>query len=339
MAAESETHSGPLRESQRSGPYASAIRWMENLSEAQFAYLLLTPALLLLAVIAVWPLLSTFRMSLFADDLAAAGQVGSFVGVENYVGLLTGEKNALMPSPFIPTELSVDAFFNSALTVTLIFTVAGVFFETIIGFGQALVLDQDFAGRRWVRVAIIIPWAVPIVVQGMIFFLMFQPGIGFLIGGEQNPTILQTLGPFSFSPFANTIDSTLIVIVADIWKTSAFMALLILAGLQSIDRNLYEVARVAGASPWQRFKYITAPLILPTILVAMLFRTIQAMRVYGIIETVSGCSTVPSLSCLVISTFNNNLIATSATVAFVTAGIIGLVVTVYIIGYAREDMA
>ncbi|WP_369684452.1 carbohydrate ABC transporter permease [Haloarchaeobius sp. HME9146] len=312
---------------------------MENLSEAQFAYLLLTPALLLLAAIAVWPLLSTFRMSLFADNLIAAGQVGDFVGIKNYTQLLTGKKNALMPSPFIPTSLSVDALFNSALTVTLIFTITSVVFETIIGFGQALVLDQDFKGRRWVRVAIIIPWAVPIVVQGMIFFLMFQPGIGFLIGSEEAPTILQTLGPFSFSPFANTIDSTLIVIVADIWKTSAFMALLILAGLQSIDRNLYEVARVAGASPWQRFKYITFPLILPTILVAMLFRTIQAMRVYGIIETVSGCSTVPSLSCLVISTFNNNLIATSATVAFVTAGIIGLVVTVYIIGYAREDMA
>ncbi len=337
MAAEPETQSGPLRESQRSGPYATAIRWMENLSEAQFAYLLLTPALLLLAAIAVWPLLSTFRMSLFADNLT--GRLGDFVAIQNYIALLTGEKNALMPSPFIPTELSVDAMFNSALTVTLIFTIVSVVFETIIGFGQALVLDQDFKGRRWVRVAIIIPWAVPIVVQGMIFFLMFQPGIGFLIGGEEAPTILQTLGPFSFAPFSSTIDSTLIVIVADIWKTSAFMALLILAGLQSIDRNLYEVARVAGASPWQRFKYITFPLILPTILVAMLFRTIQAMRVYGIIETVSGCSTVPSLSCLVISTFNNNLIATSATVAFVTAGIIGLVVTVYIIGYAREDMA
>ncbi|WP_435362301.1 carbohydrate ABC transporter permease [Haloarchaeobius sp. DFWS5] len=310
---------------------------MENLSEAQFAYLLLTPALLLLGAIALWPLLSTFRMSLFADNLT--GRLGGFVGIENYVQLLTGQKNALMPSPFIPTELSVSAFFNSALTVTLIFTVVGVFFETIIGFGQALVLNQDFRGRRWARLAIIIPWAVPIVVQGMIFYLMFQPGTGFLIGDEGSRTILQTLGPFGPAPFSNTIDSTIIIIVADIWKTSAFMALLILAGLQSVDRNLYDVARVSGASPWQRFKYITLPLVLPTVLVAMLFRTIQAMRVYGVIETVSGCETVPSLSCLVVTSFDNNLFATSATVAFTTAAIIAIFVSVYIIGFAREEMA
>jgi multiple sugar transport system permease protein len=337
MATDQETQSGALGTRRSSGPYAAVVRWMENLSEAQFAYLLLTPALVLLAAIALWPLLSTFRMSLFADNLA--GRLGGFVGVENYVALLTGQKNALMPANFVPTEFTVNAFFSSALTVTLIFTVVSVFFETIFGFGQALVLNQDFFGRRWARLAIIIPWAVPIVVQGMIFFLMFQPGTGFLIGGENSQTFLQTVGPFSLAPFSNTIDSTLIIIVADIWKTTAFMALLILAGLQSIDRNLYDVARVSGASPWQRFKYITLPMVLPTVFVAMLFRTIQAMRVYGVIETVSGCETVPSLSCLVIRTFDNNLFATSATVAFTTAAIIGIFVSVYIVGYAREEMA
>jgi len=337
MATDQQTSSRPLGKRAASGPYARVVRWMENLTEAQFAYVLLTPALVLLASIALWPLLSTFRMSLFADSLT--GRLGGFVSVENYVALVSGQKNALMPANFVPTSLTVNALFESALTVTLIFTVVSVFFETIFGFAQALVLNQDFYGRRWARLAIIIPWAVPIVVQGMIFFLLFQPGTGFLIGTEGAETVLQTHGPFGLSPFSSSFESTLIIIVADIWKTTAFMALLILAGLQSIDRNLYEVARVSGASPWQRFKYITLPLVLPTVFVAMLFRTIQAMRVYGVIETVSGCETVPSLSCLVIRSFNNNLFATSATVAFTTAAIIGVFVSVYIVGYAREELA
>ncbi len=322
----------------RSGTYVSFVRWMENLTETQFAYFLLTPALLLLGVVAFWPLLSTFRLSLFADAITGGATVGNFVAFENYVAVLTGERNALMPAPFVPETLTPGALFTSALTVTLIFTVVSVLFETLIGFGQALVLNQDFTGRRWVRVAIIIPWAIPIVVQGMIFYLFFAPDVGLFVG--DSPLSLQGLGILSSSPLQNAQDSTLIVIVADIWKTTAFMALLILAGLQSVNRDLYDVAKVAGASPWQRFKMITFPIVFPTVLVAMLFRTIQAMRVYGIIEATNvGCNTLPSLSCLVVTSFfgGTRLVGTAATVAFLTAAIIGVVVSVYIVFYAREE--
>ncbi|SDM43321.1 multiple sugar transport system permease protein [Halogranum gelatinilyticum] len=336
MATEQESQ-GALRDSSRSGPYVTAIRWMESLSETQFAYFLLTPAILLLLVIAVYPLLSTFRMSLFADALSGAAPLGEFVGITNYVELITNQKSYALPAPFLPTSLSVEGLMSSALGVTLVFTLVSVFFETIIGFVQALILDQDFRGRRWVRVAIIIPWAVPIVIQGMIFYLLFQPGIGFLVGTSQNPSILNSLGIIGTTPLVNTIDSTLIITVADVWKTTAFMALLILAGLQSIDRSLYDVARVSGASKLQQFKMITLPLILPTILVAMLFRTIAAMRVYGIIETTTGCQTVPSLSCLVVSSFSQRAWGTAATVAFVTAAIIGIVVSVYIVKFADAE--
>lgn len=335
MSTEQQTSDVPPRE--RSGAYVNTVRWMENLSETQYAYLLLSPALLLLGVIAFWPLLSTFRLSLFADSIGAAS-VGGFVGIENYVAIITGERSALLPSPFLPQGLTVNAMFNSALAVTLVFTIISVSFETVIGFVQALVLDQEFSGRRWVRVAIILPWAIPIVVQGMIFFLMFQPNIGFLVGTAENPALLNQLGLLTTTPLANAQDATMIIIVADIWKTTAFMALLILAGMQSIDRSLFDVAKVAGASPWQRFKYITLPIILPTVLVAMLFRTIQAMRIYGLIETVAGCTTVPSLSCLVVTTFSNRMLGSSATIAFVTAAIIGIVVSVYIVGYARGNL-
>jgi multiple sugar transport system permease protein len=307
-----------------SGPTAVVTRWMENLSDTAFAYLLLTPVLLLLGAFAVWPLVRTFTMSLHADALYGADQLGQFVGLQNYVALLTGDIDAQLTRPFF----DLTQPFKSALTVTFIFTIVSVGLETLIGFGQALVLDQDFRGRRWVRVAIILPWAVPIVIQGMIFFLLFQPTVGFLV----EP--LQAIGLFSATPTANSVDSMAIVIVADVWKTSAFMALLILAGLQSIDRNLYDVARVSGASLWQRFRLITLPIVLPTVLVAMLFRTIAAMRVYGLIETVSSCSNVPSLSCLVVSAFGGRQYGTAAAIAFVTAAIIAAFVMVYIVSYA-----
>ncbi|SFK84474.1 multiple sugar transport system permease protein [Halogranum rubrum] len=336
MATEQESQ-GAIRDSSRSGPYVTAVRWMENLSETAFAYFLLAPALLLLLVIAIYPLVTTFGMSLFADAISGSASLGEFVGIQNYVELLTNQKSYALPAPFLPTSLTVGGIVSSALGVTLIFTIVSVFFETIIGFAQALVLDQDFRGRRWIRVAIIIPWAVPIVIQGMIFFLLFQPGIGFLVGTSQNPSLLNQLGIIGTTPLVNTIDSLLIITVADVWKTTAFMALLILAGMQSIDRSLYDVARVSGASPWQQFKLITFPLILPTIMVAMLFRTIAAMRVYGIIETTTGCQTVPSLSCLVVSSFSSRTYGTAATVAFVTAAIIGVVVSIYIVKFADAE--
>ncbi|WP_420182727.1 carbohydrate ABC transporter permease [Haloarcula sp. KBTZ06] len=308
------------RESRRSGALVSVMRWMENLSDTQYAYLLLVPVFVLLGIVALYPLLRTFELSLFA--LSADFSSTTFVGAGNYVELFTGEKNRYLPggTTFLPEGVGTSALLNSALVVTIIFAVVSVLFETLIGLGQALILDQDFYGRRWIRAAIIIPWAVPIVIQGMIFFLMFNSNVGFLTPPLADLGLLAPTNTLN-----DTASATFIIIVADIWKTSAFMALLILAGLQSIDRGLYDVAKVAGATKWQQFKLITFPLILPTIGVAVLFRSVQAMRVYGIIDTVSSCTVVPSLSCMVVATFTTRE-GTSAAIAFVTAAIIGTVV-------------
>ncbi|ELY44095.1 carbohydrate ABC transporter permease [Natronorubrum bangense] len=310
----------------------AVVNWMENLSEAAYAYLLLLPATALLALIAFYPLVMTFIMSLQEDRTRGLEPLGGFVGIENYVNILTG--NARLARQFMDVTMSASFPFiefgvpilQQALFVTLGFAVISVFFETLIGFGQAYVLDQDFRGRRWVRVAIILPWAVPIVIQGMIFFLLFQPEVGF--GSD----FMQWLGVFGADPLADSQDSFIIVLVADIWKSAAFMALLILAGLQSVDRSLYDVARVAGASPLQRFKMITLPLVLPALLVAMLFRTMDAMRVYGLIESTAGCTTVPSLTCLVVEAMfgGTRIYATAAAVAFMTALVIGLIISVYV---------
>jgi len=302
----------------------SPAYWVESLTEEQYAYLMLVPAFALVGMFAVWPLFDTFVMSLHADSLTGGGYVGEFVGVENYVALLTGRLDAILGAPFV----SLQQPLQSALIVTLVYALVSVTLELLIGFGQALVLDQEFRGRRWLRVAVLIPWAVPIAIQGMIFYLMFLPDVGFATD------IMQAFGLFSSTPFINTIDSLTIIIVADVWKTSAFIALIVLAGLQSIDRNLYRVAKVSGASTWQQFRMITLPLVFPVLIVALLFRTIQAMRVFGIVQTVSSCSTVPTLSCLVVSTFQSGRFATAAAVAFVTAVVVGLVALVYIVQYA-----
>ncbi|PSQ66091.1 MAG: ABC transporter permease [Halobacteriales archaeon SW_9_67_24] len=324
MATEEQTESGVQRSS---GVYAGIIRWVENLDDSRFAYLLLAPAFLLLAVIVFWPLLRTFVISLQADSLSGATAYGEFVGLDNYIALLTGQLDGVaLPSPFF----NLSQPFQSALIVTVIFTVVSVVFETLLGFGQALVLDQDFRGRRWVRVAIIIPWAIPIVIQGMIFYLIFQPGIGFGVD------IVQAIG-FSGTPLTDSAEALAIITLADVWKTTAFMALLILAGLQSVDRSLYDVAKVSGASKWQQFRMITLPIVLPTVLVAMLFRTLGAARIYGLIEATAGCTTVPSLSCLVVTTFSTRRYGTATAVAFVTAALIGIAAIFYVVLFARSE--
>lgn len=321
------------------GRLAPVVDWMENLSEAAYAYLLLIPAFALLALVAFYPLAATFRMSLLADQTRGYEPLGEFVGLSNYVDILTGDVRLArqfldiqFTGSFPFFELGVG-FFQQALFVTLAFALLNVVFTTVIGFGQALVLDKDFRGRRWVRVAIILPWAVPIVIQGMIFYLMFQPTVGFGVD------LMNAFGLFSSTPLANSQDSFFIVLIADVWKTSAFMALLILAGLQSVDRSLYDVARVSGASTWQRFKLITFPLVLPALLVAMLFRTMEAMRIYGLIESTAGCTTVPSMTCMVVEAMfgGTRIYGTAAAVAFMTAAIIGVLISIYIVKFRDTE--
>ena len=305
------------------------LNWLETRSEEVFAYVLLAPAFALLAVVAFFPLIRTFQFSLLSDQVSDPSPLGGFAGAENYVDLLTG--TALLPQQFLDPTFETPLL-QQALFVTLLFAILSVLFETLVGFGQALVIDQDFYGRRWVRVAIIIPYAIPIVIQAMIFFLIFNPTIGF--GTE----FMQWLGVFGDNPLANSSDSFVIVLVADIWKTSAFMALLILAGLQSVDRGLYDVARVSGASKWQQFKHITLPLVAPALLVAMLFRTMDAMRIYGLVDATAGCQTVPSMSCLVITALRGTRRwATASAVAFLTAVVIGVLVAVYLFALRNRE--
>jgi multiple sugar transport system permease protein len=159
-------------------------------------------------------------------------------------------------------ELLQDKNALSSLINTLIFVFTTTFFEIIFGLVIALVINKHFRGRGIVRAAILVPWAIPTVVSSQMWRFMFNDKYGLL--------------NYPAMAFAA-------IIAADVWKTSSFAGLLILAGLQLIPDDLYEAARIDGASSWQQFRKITLPLIKPALLIALLFRTMDAFRVFDLV--------------------------------------------------------
>jgi trehalose/maltose transport system permease protein len=223
--------------------------------ERRTAYYMVLPSLLIIVVIAFFPILYGIVLSLTDSTVAA---FGSFVGLENYV------------------EMFQDPDFRVSLTNTVIFTVVSVALEFIIGLGIALAVNRAFRGRGLVRAAILVPWAFPTVISAVMWRLMFQPGIGIF------QYVAETIGIIGRPVLS---DPTLLLIAAiliDVWKTTPFMALLLLAGLQVIPGDVYEAARVDGATVMQRFFRITLPLLKGAILVAVLFRTLDSYRVYDL---------------------------------------------------------
>jgi trehalose/maltose transport system permease protein len=239
--------------------------------ERRTAYYMVLPSLLIIVVIAFFPILYGIVLSL-TDSTAAA--FGSFIGVENYV------------------EMFQDPDFLEGLSNTLIFTVVSVTLEFILGLGIALAINRAFRGRGLVRAAILVPWAFPTVISAVMWRLMFQDRIGII------QYVANAIGIVS-EPILS--DRTLLLIAAilvDVWKTTPFMALLLLAGLQTIPGDVYEAARVDGANVMQRFFQITMPLLKGAILVAVLFRTLDSYRVYDLFWAM-GARELQSLSTFV----------------------------------------
>ncbi|MHA2787949.1 carbohydrate ABC transporter permease [Corynebacterium sp. S7] len=243
--------------------------------QARSALLLLSPALIVLAVVIGYPVLRAIYLSFQADrhlDPATGLFVeGGFAGIQHYLYWLNqrcmGANGVATTCP--PGVLSTD--FWPALTNTVGFTIATVTLETILGMIMALIMAGNYKGRGLVRAAVLIPWAIPTAVTAKLWQFMFAPqGIVNSILGTD---IMWTTDPWA-ARFA--------VIIADVWKTAPFMALLILAGLQMIPKETYEAARVDGASRWQQFWLITLPLVRPALMVAVLFRTLDALRMYDL---------------------------------------------------------
>lgn len=242
---------------------------------ARAAWLLVAPTLVLLAGVAGWPLLRTLLYS-FTDARLDTPDEYELVGFANYLDFIDGEAYGVLADPL----------WWQAIANTLWFTVISVSLELFFGLLLALLMNQKFRGQGLVRTAILVPWAIPTIVTAKMFSWMFHDQYGTI------NDLLMRIGMID-APLAWIAEPTLslwAVVIADVWKTIPFMALMLLAALQMVPSDLYEAARVDGASAWQRFRRITLPLIFPAMLVALIFRTMDALRVFDLIYVLTSNS-------------------------------------------------
>ena len=220
---------------------------------------MLSPSLLVMALVAAYPIGYAIWLSLNEYSVRIPG-LSRFAGFRNYEEALTSSE------------------FWAAFRTTFVFTGVSVFLELLIGLVMALAMHEAFRGRAALRTAVLVPWAILTVVTAMTWRTIFEPGLGFA------NTMLRTLGlPGGDVVWLGEEGYALAVMIfADVWKTAPFMGLLLLAGLQVIPNEVYEAAKVDGANAWQRFRRVTLPLLTPAILVALLFRTLDALRIFDL---------------------------------------------------------
>jgi len=229
------------------------------------AWMFIAPMLFVLALVAGWPLLRTIWFG-FTDANLSNLDAAEFVGFLNYQYLLT------------------DPEWWNAVWNTFVFAAISVTIETILGLGIALALDAHFRARGLLRAAVLIPWAIPTVVSAQMWGWMFHDVFGVI------NAMLQGLGliaePIAWTASPDTALTA--VIMVDVWKTTPFMALLILAGLQMLPNECYESAKVDGVHPIKVFFKITLPLLKPALMVAIIFRILDALRIFDLIYVMSG---------------------------------------------------
>jgi trehalose/maltose transport system permease protein len=236
------------------------------------AWIFLTPMLVVLALVALWPLGRTIWFSFTDANINDLGAT-QFIGLGNYVG-----EYGLFANPY-----NVDGFWASdwgmAILNTLKFSVVSVMLETLLGLGVAMLLNQEFKGRHWVRAAVLVPWAIPTIVSAKMWGWMLHDQFGILNQYMLDWGLIAEKIAWTAQP-----EYALWTVVAvDVWKTTPFMALLILAALQTLPKDCYEAARVDGVHPLRVFWKVTLPLIRPALMVAVIFRLLDALRVFDLI--------------------------------------------------------
>jgi multiple sugar transport system permease protein len=255
----------------------------KGMPERRLAKVMVAPSMVLIAIVAAWPIIYAIWLSLHEYSVRVAGlsRWAGPLGLRNY-------SNALSSSDWW-----------SALVHTLIFTVASVSLETVIGLGMALAMHAAFRGQGLLRTVVLVPWAILTVVTATMWRTMFVSPYGFINTITGTHTVWLGSEP----------QALIVIILADVWKTAPFMALLILAGLQVIPNEIYEAAKVDGATAMQRFTKITLPLLRPAILVALIFRTLDALRIFDLPYVLTGGQNGTStLSTIAQETFATNRI-------------------------------
>lgn len=246
------------------------------------AWLFLAPMLVVLAAVAGWPLLRTIWFG-FTDAQLSDMASAEFVGLSNY---LDWDEDGYF-------GLLADPDWWLAVWNTIRFAAVSVAAETVLGLGIAMALNVNFRGKGLLRTAILVPWAIPTIVSARMWNWMLNDQFGILNDILIKLRIISSGIPWTADPSY----ATWAVIIVDVWKTTPFMALLLLAGLQSLPSDCYESARVEGISPWRVFTRVTLPLMRPVIVVAVIFRLLDALRVFDLIYVLTaGSKTTMSMS-------------------------------------------
>ena len=256
-------------------------RRSRGIPERRLAWLMTSPSIGLIALVAIWPIIYAIWLSLHEYSLITAGlsRWAAPAGLGNYLDALG------------------DATFWKAVWITLVFTVGSVTLETLIGLGMAMTMATAFKGQGLLRTVVLVPWAVLTVVTAIMWRSMVDPNLGFVNAILGTNTVWLGEEP----------QALIVMIIADTWKTAPFMALLLLAGLQVIPSEVYEAAKVDGATAWQRFQKITLPLLMPALLVALIFRTLDALRVFDLPKVLTnGANGTETLSLVAARTFQEN---------------------------------
>lgn len=276
-------------------------------SERRLAAILLSPSLLLIALVAAYPIGYAVWLSLNEYSVRVPG-LSRFAGTSNY-------------------EAAFASGFWEALRNTLVFTVASVGLELVIGLAMAVAMHHAFRGRGLLRATVLVPWATITAVTAITWRSIFEPGLGFA------PQVLEKFGIAEDVVWLGERGYAMsVLILADVWKTAPFMALLLLAGLQVIPDDVYEAAKVDGASSWQRFTRITLPLLLPAMVVALIFRTLDALRVFDLPAVLTdGSNGTQVLSLLAYQELTQNrLVGLGAALSVLTFAVVMIVSFLYI---------
>jgi multiple sugar transport system permease protein len=236
-----------------------------QLSDTALAYLLNAPALILVVLLVAYPIVSSFWISLHQYNLKRP-DVFEFIGFGNYVAAFQSD------------------LFRHSLRITATFTLASVAFVLVIGTGIALVVNETFRGRGMVRALILLPWAIPPIVNGLMWQWIFNSKVGALNG------LLYSLGIIdSYRSWLLDSNSAIAMLVlAQVWNDAPFAAIVVLASLQAIPAELYDAANVDRAGVIQRFRHVTLPWLVPAFVIIMIVETLAAVRVFDIVYVMTG---------------------------------------------------
>jgi ABC-type sugar transport system permease subunit len=282
-------------------------------------FVFLLPTLASIGAVAIYPVLLGLWLSF--RDTTLASPTDTFIGLGNY------------------SQIFSDSQFWNAWIHTIQFTTASTLLETLFGLMIALVLAEQFRGRGIVRAAMLVPWAIPTVVTSKMFGWLFDGQNGIVNYLLRSVGIIQHNVDWIGSPdFA-----LLTIIIADVWKTTPFMGLLLLAGLQTIPGSLAEASVIDGANPWQHFWYIRLPLLTPTLLIASMFRALDAFRIFDLVYVLTGGGPADATEVLSTLTYKQLFSALQvgygsalATTMFITEILIAVIFGVFLLRKMRE---